>query len=145
MAGDLFRVMYISRARRRMTNGELADLLAGARERNQANGITGLLVFDSGYFAQVLEGPKSSIDALLANITDDPRHDEYLLVSSGDVEGRYFDGWTMDWANLNRYDDTQHVVLRKYMRDHTISDRSAIFGALAAFVAEHRDTGTYTA
>ena len=138
MSGDLFRVMYISRARRRMINGELADLLAGARERNQTHGITGLLIFDSGYFAQVLEGPKASIEALLANITDDPRHEEYFLVSSGAVENRYFDGWDMDWANIEAFNDTQHSELRKYLREHTIADRSAIFGALAAFVAEHQ-------
>ena len=138
MSEDLFRVMYISRARRRMTNGELADMLAGARERNQAHGITGLLAFDSGYFAQVLEGPRSAIDQLLSNIATDPRHDEYLLVSSGTVNERYFDQWAMDWANLGDFDDTRHVELRKYLRNHSIADRPSIFRALAAFVAEHR-------
>jgi hypothetical protein len=139
MADDLIRVMYISRARRRMTNGELADLLAGARLRNQEHGITGLLIFDAGYFAQVLEGPTASIESLLANITDDPRHDEYMLVSSGPVEERYFDGWSMDWAQIDLQDDSRHAQLRLYLRNHTIADRSAIFGALAAFVSEHRN------
>ena len=138
MSDNLVRIMYISRARHRMTAGELADLLAGARIRNQAHGITGLLMYDAGYFAQVLEGPKASIDGLLANIAKDPRHDEYTLVSEGSVEERYFEGWSMDWANLAYMDDSKHMGLRGQLVGAGIADRSVIYGALVAFVDEHR-------
>ena len=40
MSESLIRVMYVSRAHRRMTKGELTDLLAGARLRNEKHGIT---------------------------------------------------------------------------------------------------------
>ncbi|MFT5683961.1 MAG: hypothetical protein ACI8RZ_004893 [Myxococcota bacterium] len=138
MSGSLVRIMYISRARRRMTSGELADLLAGARMRNLEHDITGLLVYDAGYFAQVLEGPESSIKALLANIAKDPRHDEYSLVSEGTVDERYFQGWAMDWANLEFMDESQHHGLRGRLELTNISNRSAVYGALIAFVDEHR-------
>jgi hypothetical protein len=133
--------MYISRARHRMTRGELADLLAGARQRNEAHGITGMLVYDAGYFAQVLEGPKVAIQTLLANIAKDPRHDEYQLVSEGPVEDRFFAGWSMDWANLEFMDDTQHHGLKGSLGQAGIADRSAVYAALVAFVKEHRRSG----
>ena len=138
MSEKLVRIMYISRARHRMTTGELADLLAGARMRNKTHGITGLLMYDAGYFAQVLEGPRPSIEALLANIAKDPRHDEYGLVSEGPVDKRYFEGWSMDWANLKFMDDSQHKGLRGKLSETGITDRSAVYGALVAFVDEHR-------
>jgi hypothetical protein len=138
MSESMARIMYISRARHRMTSGELADLLAGARLRNQEHGITGLLLYNAGYFAQVLEGPDASLKALLANIGKDPRHDEYHLVSEGPIEARYFEGWAMDCANLEFMDDSKHTALRRLLGSSGIADRSAVYTALVAFVDEHR-------
>ncbi|MCO4747659.1 MAG: BLUF domain-containing protein [Proteobacteria bacterium] len=131
------RVMYVSKARHRMTAGELSDLLAGARLRNEAHEITGALVYAAGHFAQVLEGPSVKIDQLLANIAGDPRHDEYYLVSEGPIEERYFVGWAMDWTDLGRYEDTKYPRLRALMREHTIADRDAVYKALTTFLTEH--------
>jgi hypothetical protein len=142
MSENLVRIMYISRARHRMTNGELEDMLAGARLRNEKHGITGLLVYDAGNFAQVLEGPKSAIERLLVNIARDPRHDEYGLVSEGAVEERYFAGWAMDWANLEFMDDSQHRSLRGKLAATSITQRSSVYTALVAFVDEHRRRAT---
>ena len=137
MVEKLKRVMYLSRARHRMSHGELADLLAGARLRNEERGITGILVYEAGYFAQVIEGPEEHIDALVASIARDNRHDEFMLISEGPVDARYFEGWAMDWASLERFDDTQHLPLRRYLRDRNLENRDAIYQALVLFVAEH--------
>jgi hypothetical protein len=144
MNESLARILYISRARHRMTNGELQDLLAGARLRNQAHGITGLLVYDAGYFAQVLEGPEPALEQLLANIAADPRHDEYSLVSRGLVDQRYFAGWSMDWANLAFMADSQHMGLRGQLSQVGIEDRGAVYAAFVAFVDAHRQTDRHT-
>ena len=51
MANDtsLYRVMYLSKATRPMQQGELQDLLAGARLRNEARSISGMLLYDAFY------------------------------------------------------------------------------------------------
>lgn len=121
-----------------MTRGELADLLAGARLRNEQYGITGLLVYNAGYFAQVLEGPVAAMRPLLANIAKDPRHAEYQLVSEGYIDERYFEGWAMDWVNLEFMDETKHVKLRELLDGSYIADRTTVFQALVAFADEHR-------
>ncbi|TNE85050.1 MAG: BLUF domain-containing protein [Deltaproteobacteria bacterium] len=130
------RVMYVSRAKRKMSKGELSDLLMGARARNEAHGITGALIYDAGYFGQILEGPEAAIQQLLLNIAADPRHEEYELVSSGPVEERYFDGWSMDWIDLGTFADTKHAELRGFLRQHPVTDRGAVFRALTTFIAD---------
>lgn len=138
MTQPLVRIFYVSRARHRMTHGELADLLAGARLRNERHGITGLLVYDGGWFAQVLEGPRDTVDRLLANIAQDPRHDEYRLISEGEVEARYFAGWAMDWADLEAVKDRSHAALRRHLDGRGVADRARIYKAFLTFLDERK-------
>lgn len=134
---DLYRVMYLSRATRPLAAGELQDLLAGARQRNEARGISGMLCYDAGYFAQVLEGPTEQVAALMSRIERDPRHSDLAVLSAGPVTARYFQGWAMDWAHLDRVDDSRHAELRRYMRSHHVSERQTVYKALLLFVEEH--------
>jgi hypothetical protein len=53
---------------------EIESLLECSRRNNAANDITGALLFDGRAFAQVLEGPRSSVEAVYAKIVNDPRH-----------------------------------------------------------------------
>jgi hypothetical protein len=129
--------MYVSKTTRKPTKGELADLLAGSRGRNARHGITGILIYDRGYFAQVIEGPEEAIDSLLANIAKDPRHKDYFLVSAGEATERYFAGWDMDWADLDALAESDHAELRRYLRNRSVADRTAIYGALIAFMEDH--------
>lgn len=138
------RVMYVSRTTRKPTKGELADILAGSRLRNAKHEITGILVYDRGYFAQILEGPVEAVDQLLRNIAGDPRHDEYMLVSEGSIEERYFGGWEMDWADLEEVTTSDHAELRGYLRSRSVEDRSAIYGALIAFMEDHASAAGYS-
>ncbi len=134
----LKRVMYVSRARRRMSRGELNDMLAGARERNAAHGITGILIFDSGSFAQVLEGPAPAVDQLLANIHADQRHEDYRLLSEANVADRYFEGWAMDAANLDAYGAGAYGELKRLLADQGIADRATIYRALVSFLENQK-------
>lgn len=136
---DLYRVMYLSRATRPMTEGELSDLLAGARLRNEARGISGMLLYDAGHFAQVLEGPTEQVAALMARIEEDPRHDDVVVLSAGPIQDRFFEGWGMDWAHLDKMDDRHHYALRRYMRSHHVSERETVYRALVLFYEEHAD------
>lgn len=137
------RVMYVSRARHRMTHGELTDLLLGARQRNQEHGITGILVYAAGNFAQVLEGPDAAIDQLLRNLHADPRHDDYRVIAEGSVETRSFDGWSMDWADLDRFDEGRYAELRRELGQQGIGDRAAIYRAFVHFLEDHARARSY--
>ena len=86
----LFRMVYLSRATRPMTRGELEDLMLGAQYRNKHRGVTGILVYDAGNFAQVLEGPQDMVDELYQKIGRDPRHTDVVILSQWAVRTRDF-------------------------------------------------------
>ena len=133
----LYRVMYISRATRPLGEDALRALFAGSRARNKARGITGMVLYHAGHFAQVLEGPSGAVGALMAAVQSDPRHDHIVVLSAGPVAERLFDGHSMDWAHLDQDTDSQHAELRRYMLHHHIADRETVHQALVLFVMEH--------
>lgn len=134
---ELYRVAYVSRATRALGLPELGALLDKARANNRRDGISGLLVYDAGSFLQVFEGPTDAVEALVRRIEGDARHTDIVVLSAGPVDARYFEGWGMDMANLDRVDDTNHEVLREYMRSHHVGDRATIYQALRLFCEEH--------
>ena len=91
--------LYASRARHAFTVEELDELLTRARERNHANGLTGLLVFGRGGFVQVVEGAPADVDAVYARIARDPRH-EVLMHTSRPIGQRHFPEWQMGYVRL---------------------------------------------
>lgn len=69
------------------------QLVLHAGRRNEALGITGLLIRMGEYFLQVLEGPASAVMALYDAIAADPRHTAVVLIRSEPVARRRFQSW----------------------------------------------------
>jgi len=93
----LYNVVYCSRAAAEADEAAVDHILQSARRRNPAWGITGLLVFGSGIFFQWLEGPRTSINALMARLrTDSRHHDIVLLGETEEVRERLFPDWDME-------------------------------------------------
>jgi len=70
----MINLIYFSHATRAMGSDALQDLLTRARERNKLRGITGMLLYQSGYFLQALEGDDDLVHGLFKKIQADPRH-----------------------------------------------------------------------
>lgn len=106
----LFRLLYVSETR---LDGDIAQaaqeierILATSRRNNAAFGITGALIFNCGFFAQVLEGPRGAVEQIFQTIRHDPRHAKIQVMSAGEVDSRTFPNWAMafignspSWAN----------------------------------------------
>ena len=73
----------------------LAEILKAARTNNADLGVTGALMLYDDWFAQVLEGPQTVVEALFARIKADPRHDGVRLNEAGPVGKRLFGKWAM--------------------------------------------------
>jgi hypothetical protein len=97
----MIQLVYASAARQEFTTPELAELLARARERNTELEVSGLLLYKSRSFLQVLEGERDHVDPLYERIGKDRRHDHILLIVRRTVEERTFSGWSMGFANVN--------------------------------------------
>jgi hypothetical protein len=115
----LFHLIYFSRATEKMGPTGLDDILEVARERNAKCGITGLLLFEGGFFLQILEGPEAEVQALYKSIRKDQRHCEVFTICEYPVGKRHFDKWSMAHYEIQPSDDD----LRRRFFEFTGTDR----------------------
>ena len=106
MSSDLYRLVYYSV--NRVTGADkdvlvdIADILATSQENNADAHITGALIFNSGIFAQVLEGGRSDIEATFERIQRDPRHGDVQVLAFEPSAGRGFPSWSMGYVGKSR-------------------------------------------
>ena len=98
----LNRLLYVSAARRLMSDHDLRILLNQAREANRLNGITGMLIYAEGHFVQYIEGPESAVTTLIQRIERDHRHHGLIRLLEGPLQSRAFTDWTMGFRSLRR-------------------------------------------
>lgn len=77
---------------------EIHQILAKSRTNNAANEITGALIFNSGFFAQVLEGPIEKVEQTFERIQRDMRHEDISVLEFVTVAFRDFPEWSMAFA-----------------------------------------------
>lgn len=94
--GDLIQLAYVSRSLIAATSVlQLSDILAEARAGNPRDGVTGVLTALNGRFVQIVEGPASSIDALMERLRRDRRHADIEVRERRWIEDRAFGDWDM--------------------------------------------------
>ncbi|WP_121811570.1 BLUF domain-containing protein [Mucilaginibacter kameinonensis] len=94
-------LVYVSTAKKFMSDAELLDLLQAARIKNAEHNVTGMLLYSEGTFIQALEGEKENLYVIYNAITLDSRHRNIILMVSGSVEERIFSNWSMAFASVN--------------------------------------------
>ena len=95
----LHHLIYESQATKPFTEAELAKLLQQAREHNEANGLSGILLYaNDGRFVQVLEGEVDNVHELyFMHISRDRRHKHLTLLADGRLQERRFPDWRMGY------------------------------------------------
>ena len=92
-----------------------------------------MLLYDGGHFAQVFEGPRSTVEQLLANIGKDPRHSHVMPVLAGPVARRDFEGWAMGWDDLGLRKEIDFEPLRRLISTRTVTDPGIAYKAMVRF------------
>jgi hypothetical protein len=96
---ELHRLIYCSRNRisgsSADTIAEIEGILSAAQRNNAACDITGALIFNSGIFAQVLEGSRGGIETTFERIQRDPRHGDVNILAFEPTPQRFFPSWSM--------------------------------------------------
>jgi len=95
------RIIYSSQATYDMSPDELVDLLALAREHNTQSGLTGMLLYCSESFMQMLEGDAAAIHATYERIMADDRHTNLRLLLDVEAGSRLFPDWTMGFEHVD--------------------------------------------
>jgi hypothetical protein len=95
-------LFYSSVATREVSDAEIVNILNVSRKKNSQNNITGILVYQkkTREFMQILEGEKEAVFNLLDTIENDQRHTSIHLVFDEEINERYFDNWSMAFADL---------------------------------------------
>ena len=103
----LHALLYASRAlvAGAAADAAVEDIVRISRQRNDALGVTGALLFSGGHFAQWLEGSRESVEALMHSIGRDPRHTDIVILEAGPAAARRFPDWTLAYAGRSTFVD----------------------------------------
>lgn len=96
-------------------------LLGISQANNSLANISGLLLFNTRYFLQVLEGEENAVDALFAKIRTDPRHSQVKLMSRQSIQTRHWAQWSMALMTPSM---ANQAVFRKYCQTDEFSPQA---------------------
>lgn len=96
----MYQLIYVSSATAPLTKEALITLLTHSRARNEAAGISGLLLYKGGNIMQVIEGEETTVKSLYQRIECDPRHYGHIVLVQGPIGQRNFPDWTMGFRDL---------------------------------------------
>lgn len=116
MSGSLYRLIYCSRnvIAQAMPDADVKEqiltILATARHCNKTDNVTGALLFTASGFAQVLEGPRETVERTFERISADPRHAEVTILSFTPTERRSFPDWSMGFSGQKSAESTDPLA-----------------------------------
>ncbi len=93
---DLITISYRSKAVLTNPMRDVRKIVAESHRRNEAHGITGILLFDGEFFMQTIEGPPAVTRSLFASIIEDDRHVNVVPFFISEIEDRDFPDWHME-------------------------------------------------
>ncbi|MEL6349467.1 MAG: BLUF domain-containing protein, partial [Myxococcota bacterium] len=97
----LRRISYLSEATQPLSPEALSQLLRVARARNEAAGLSGVLMHSRSRFFQVLEGPHDALHATMERIYRDRRHKNVELILDVEVEHPGYQGWALQFTRID--------------------------------------------
>ena len=109
------QIIYTSAATCPVSEDDLKLLLDRARSRNSVYGLSGMLLFHTGSFLQVLEGDDRYVDMIFQSITRDPRHTNINVLENSPITRREFEDWSMAYVDTGR-SNSQPTGLLNYFQ-----------------------------
>ena len=97
----MIQLIYASAATEPFSPAALRTLLQKARVRNTLYGVSGMLLYHSGSFVQVLEGKDDMVRMIHNSIVRDKRHTSIRTLSEQVVQQREFGSWSMGFADTS--------------------------------------------
>ncbi|MCT4656530.1 MAG: BLUF domain-containing protein [Cohaesibacter sp.] len=112
---------------------QIKSILDQSSTHNRERGITGALLFNQAYFAQVLEGDRKAITETFCHISRDKRHSDIVLLSANPITERIFADWTMAFAGKS--DGASELYIR-FGITQDFNPRKMTSESLLAFICE---------
>ncbi len=133
----LFRLIYYSKnvaahSEDPKLRADLKNILESAKRNNMASGVTGALLFNQTYFAQVLEGDRKAVTETFCRIVKDPRHSDHVILDACAIEQRRFADWSMCFVGQPVSEEVQ----RRYCTSNEFLPMKMTADSLLGFVEE---------
>lgn len=133
----LFRLIYYSKNAAAHSDdpnlrAELKDILQTAKSNNMASGVTGALLFNQTYFAQVLEGDRKAVTETFCRIMNDPRHNDHVILDARAIKERRFADWSMCFVGQPVSEEVQ----RRYCTSNEFLPMKMTAQSLLGFMEE---------
>lgn len=95
-------------------NGDLGSILACCMKASTDHRMTGALIWDSGWFMEVLEGHRDALEAFWQSIANDPRHLDPQRLEFVPLLKRSYQTWSV---GTRRRGPANHALIRS-LRTH---------------------------
>ena len=120
-----YSLLYISRTVKPVTTEVLNAIREESIERNQATGLTGLLLWTREHYCQILQGQKSDVQQTMQRIAADKRHIEPRVLLRTDLAEALFPDWSMATSHI--IDDVRSNQIALAYQDR-LADLSVVDG-----------------
>jgi hypothetical protein len=97
----MHHLIYLSQATRPLSAKALACLLEQARQANERQHLTGVLIYGNKRFIHLLEGEPDALTQAYARISRDPRHQHLCKVADYPIAARQFADWPLAFQTLS--------------------------------------------
>lgn len=92
------QIAFVSKAKYRLSETELDDIIMSARANNLRLGITGVLLYHPNTFFEFIEGNVDSVNEVYKRIKQSRQHHQLFEVYRGTSQQAYFNLWTMGFC-----------------------------------------------
>jgi len=114
---QLKHIVYVSFSSKALNNAELKALLKVIRQKNKANGISGLLLYNNSTFIQVIEGLEDTLHQVFEKIKKDTRHTNVVILLEEAIQSRTFPGWYMGFQQIRGHQTKKIKGFSDFMND----------------------------
>ena len=108
------RLVYRSIAAPDLESAAIFEIVETSARKNPSREITGFLIHDEGRFLQLVEGPSESLDDLLVDLGNDPRHSSIEVLERAEASQRFFPNWRMkrliSFSSMPAVDELRSVL-----------------------------------
>ena len=110
-------MVYVSSAVLGLSEREIGSIVKTSQRNNEQLDITGILLYNSGNFMQLLEGDEDRVTALYERIKRDKRHTAVTLLLKEPIAKKNFDNWEMGYRNLNNFFSIDPAIVNPFLEE----------------------------
>ncbi len=109
----VYQLVYVSTATQPMALHANEELAASAKARNEAIGVTGVLLYSNSHYLQFLEGSRHDVGGLFEVIRDDSRHHDVYVLRRQFIPLRQFGHWRMRLIEPQEVADERSAIYHR--------------------------------